>query len=454
MTLWSRNENVPSLVEEFCVGEDPKLDLKLALWDCYSSMAHAKMLGSIGIISKPELTSLHAALVDLTEIIKAGDFKIKREDEDCHTAIENYLTQKCGEAGKRIHTGRSRNDQVLTALKLYIKAELYQLSQGSLELAQSLVKFGEANAKVELPGYTHQRRAMPSSLPFWAGAFAESLSDDAKLFLGTAAQLDSSPLGSAAGYGVPIPLNREMTANDLGFARVHWNTLSAQHSRGKNEALTLSACSQVMLTLNRLASDLILYSTSEYGFLKLPKEFCTGSSIMPQKLNPDVLELMRAKSKVVFSLQSQVTTIVADLPSGYNRDLQITKGALIEGIEIARGSLKILSALIQGIKVDEVKCKEAMDPTLYAAHYATTLAAKGIPFRDAYHQTKEKLESDPAELVKSASMPDKNSATIGSPANPGLGQLKIQLNETQAQATQLYSIFIKKLEQLASGNFN
>lgn len=445
MTLWKRSGSVSKITQDYCVGADPLHDLKLAQWDCYGSLAQAKMLHSIGVLSKEEHLSLKNALVELIEKIRAGNFQINLEQEDCHTAIEEFLTEKCGEAGKRIHTGRSRNDQVLTMMKLYIKAELLHTSDLALKLALALLQFAERNP-TPLPGYTHLRRGMPSSVALWAGAYAEACLDNSKFLCAALDQLDSSPLGSAAGYGVPIALDREMTAKDLGFARVHWNTLAVQNSRGKSEALALSALSQVMLDLNRCAGDLILFSTAEFGFFNLPAEFCTGSSIMPQKLNPDVLELMRAKAKVVFSLQQQVLGITADLPAGYNRDLQLTKAAMIEGFEITEASLAILAALIPGVTVNTARCKEALDPSVFAAHHATTLAAKGMPFRDAYHVTKEKLTTDPQSLISDV----KDAPYNGTPTNPALKEQAAILKILHSEVEKHTQNFHAALDKLSS----
>jgi len=388
MTLWKRDGAVEKNVERYTVGDDYILDKKLLVWDGVASRAHARGLRRIGILTQDELDALEAALSQAIALAAQDKFEITVSQEDGHTALEEFLVAKCGAAGKKIHTGRSRNDQVLTALKLFIKAELVKTQELLHAVGDRLIQFAGTNP-VAMPGYTHMQRAMPSSASFWAEAFAESMLDNISLLHSTYVQLDSSPLGSAAGYGVSLPLDRAFTAQELKFERVQVNALYVQNSRGKNEALVLSALGQVMLDLNKLASDLLLFSTAEFGFFILPEEFCTGSSIMPQKRNPDVLELMRAKAKQVQALHFQVVSTVSDLPSGYNRDFQLTKRPLMEGFEIVQSSLQIIAELIPGITVNRERCEAALDPSIYQADIALQAAARGVPFRDAYHEVKQ-----------------------------------------------------------------
>jgi argininosuccinate lyase len=380
MKLWEKGIKLDKEIEKFTVGDDYILDQKLVFWDCLASIAHAKMLFKIGILNDGELESIIKALHEIIELDKAAKFIIKQEDEDCHTAIENYLTEKI-EAGKKIHTARSRNDQVMTAVKLYMKHELIAVSELIEELCNALSSI----ENLDFPGYTHMRKAMPSSTGLWANAFIASMQDNLKVMENAFDVIDSSPLGSAAGYGVPLNIDRGYTAELLGFSRVQHLT-HVQNSRGKNEALVLNSMMQVMLDLNKMATDLIMFSMPEFSYFELPEEFCTGSSIMPQKKNPDVLELVRAKSHVVSSLHSQVISVIQNLPSGYSRDFQLTKKPLMEGIDITKSSLSIMTDVIKGLKVNKDKCQAGFTPELYATHHAYELVKKGMAFRDAYQK--------------------------------------------------------------------
>ena len=313
--LWEKGCKVDFLIEEFTVGKDYLLDKALVKADIAGSMAHAQMLAKIGILKKGELEELKTALKEVLKLDREGKFAINPEDEDVHTAVENYLTKKLGDTGKKIHTARSRNDQVLVDLRLYTKEKLLHLEDELLLLATALLELAEKNKDIPMPGRTHTQLAMASSVGLWAGAYAESLLDDLKLIEQAYELSDQCPLGSAASYGVSLPIDRQMTSDLLGFAKVQNNVLYANNSRGKVEGIVLSALSQVMADLSKMASDLILFTIPELDYFDLPDELCTGSSLMPNKKNPDMLELVRAKSNSVFAAYYPVSYTHLTLPT-------------------------------------------------------------------------------------------------------------------------------------------
>ena len=381
MKLWKKDYNLNKEIEKFTVGNDYLLDKKLLKYDIKATSAHATMLYKEGFLKLSELKKIKKAML--------GKIRIKATDEDSHTAIENYLTKKLGKLGKKIHMARSRNDQVLVAIKLYTKDELCMIKKLVEKLINSLNKL--KTNKTIMPGCTHMRKAMPSSIALWAGAFVDSLKDDL-IILETAYKLnDQNPLGSAAGYGLPFKIDKKITTAILGFGKIQDNPIYCQNSRGKIESFTLSALSHIMLTLNKLASDLILFSMPEFDYFSLPKEFCTGSSIMPQKKNPDVLELVRAKTSVVEACVFQINSIYKNLISGYNRDLQLTKEPLIKGTETTKESVKIMSLVINNLKINPKACEKACTDDLYATEKVYELVKKGMPFRDAYKKVANSL---------------------------------------------------------------
>ena len=391
MKLWQKDYLVDTEIEKFTVGNDYLLDLKLAKYDCIASIAHAKMLHKIKLLSNEEVTKLVKALNEIIKLNESGKFVINQEDEDCHTAIENYLTAKLGIIGKKIHTARSRNDQVLTALRLFEKEELSAVKMQLLALKKALVKKINEHGNVPLPGYTHMQKAMPSSVKTWLGCFVYSIDDNITQLDAAAKLIDQCPLGTAAGFGVPVfKLDRKFVSEQLGFSKVMANPIYAQMSRGKFEAVIIDVLTQVMFDLNKLSSDLILFSMKEFGYVSLPKEFCTGSSIMPQKKNPDVLELVRGKYHIVLGESFKVKSIVGNLMSGYNRDMQLTKEPLMNSLDITKQSISIMALIINGISINKEKCKAAMTPELYATEEAYILVKKGMSFRDAYKMVGEK----------------------------------------------------------------
>jgi argininosuccinate lyase len=393
MKLWDKGISLNKEIEKYTVGNDYALDLNLVKYDCLASIAHAKMLAKIKVISEAEKAKLVLGLNEIIKLNDEGKFQILPEDEDCHTAIEKYLTSKCGEAGKKIHTGRSRNDQVLTAIRLYEKEKLGEIKALVQVYVGAIAHAKKKWAKTPLPGYTHMQRAMPSSVAQWLECYENSMQDNLILLDAQLKLIDQNPLGTGAGYGIPVfNLDRKMTAKEMGFGRVQENPIYAQHTRGKFEASIISALSQIMFDLNKLASDLILFNTSEFGFVKLPAAYTTGSSIMPQKKNPDVLELMRAKYHVVLGEEFKVKSLISNLMYGYNRDTQLTKEPLMNSIEITSSSLKIASMLFENIQFDAQKLQKAMDPELYATEEAYKLVKGGMPFRDAYKKIGEKYK--------------------------------------------------------------
>ena len=378
--IWDKGFEVDKRVEEFTVGNDFLIDMKLINYDCKASIIHAKMLRKIGVLSKTELKKIINAL---NEIINSNDLTIKINDEDCHTAIENYLIKKIGDAGKKIHTARSRNDQVLTALRLYYLDNIKNCDLLQKEWIKSLKNFKNKFGTINFPGYTHFRKAMPSSINMWSEAFIESSIDNTKLLKVSKNIINKSPLGTAAGYGVPMNIDREFTAKEMGFDS-NQNPIYAQISRGKFEKLLIHSLVQIMYDINKISSDLILFSMDELGYFEIPEKFCTGSSIMPQKNNPDVLELLRAKYNNVRSYESEVLNITSNLPSGFHRDFQLTKEPTMKAIETPLDCIKMITMLINELVVNEKRCDEALSEEIYATEKAYKLVEKGVPFRSAY----------------------------------------------------------------------
>ena len=384
--LWDKGYDLNKTIESYTVGNDPILDKQLVYYDCVASIAHAKMLGEINLLTETEVQDLIRELNHIIDLDKKGEFPITQEQEDCHTAIEMFLIFALGDVGKKIHTARSRNDQVLTALRLYYKDEIENVVHNIKSLTNTISNFTSKYGKIHFPGYTHMQKAMPSSFGLWGSAFSDSMNDNLLLLDTVKIIIDQSPLGTAAGYGIPLNIDREFTAKELEFSSVQSNPIYTQYSRGKFEITILHVLSQIMLDLNKIASDLILFNMSEFGYVELPDEFCTGSSIMPQKKNPDVLELLRAKYHVVSSYEFQVSRLTSDLISGYNRDIQLTKEPVMNGFSTTLDSLEITTLLFQNLVVNKVKCKSALDDEIFATEKVYKLVKKGMPFRDAYMQ--------------------------------------------------------------------
>ena len=423
--LWDKSEPLDALIERFTVGDDYRLDSALVAADCVASLAHATMLAAIEVLTPGELDELRGGLLAALEQAEAGTFVIERADEDGHTALERFLTRHTA-AGARIHTGRSRNDQVMAALRLYGRDALTALQGLLLDVVDALLAFAAAHELRSMPGRTHTQIAMPSTLGLWAAAFAEELLDDLAL-LDTCYRLTNrSPLGSAAGYGAPLPLDREQVAELLGCDGPVHNVLAAANSRGKLEAVTLDGLDQVAMTLSRLAQDLILFSLPELGYVTLPVELCTGSSIMPHKRNPDGLELVRARAATVSGLAGAVKGIVRNLPSGYHRDLQETKRPYLQALDVVAGQLSVMRLTVERLQVHDDALAHALAPELFATEHAFELVRGGMAFRDAYRaaaggsreskrSTMEDREapaarSQPAPPVRTAAGPGEDAA--------------------------------------------
>ncbi|MBI1935956.1 argininosuccinate lyase [Candidatus Woesearchaeota archaeon] len=445
MKLWDKGYSLNKEIERFTVGNDFLIDKNLVKHDVYGSIAHAQMLCKIGILSNAEFKKLKQPLIEILKLDEKNEFQINPSDEDAHTAIENYLTAKLGDLGKKIHTARSRNDQVLVDIRLYSKQKLLEVQKSALDLAFSLAEAAEKNRLVPMPGYTHSRAAMPSSVGLYFGSFAESLVDDLEI-LDEAFELnDQCPLGSGASYGLPLDIDRQLVSDLLGFKSVQNNVLYVQNSRGKFEASSIFAMSMVMGDLAKLSNDLILFSMDEFGFFSLPDEFCTGSSIMPQKKNPDAFELTRAKAAKVDANLFLVKNIMSKLQSGYSRDLQLTKEALMDSFEITLSSLRIFNIVIKKIMVNKKKCIEACSSELFATEQVYELVKKGVPFRDAYKKVARDIKKVPAiDLVKNIS----SKKHIGAAGNLGLDNLKNKIKQLNSELDSEIKKFSSKLANL------
>ncbi len=391
----------------FTAGRDVELDHALITVDCVGTAAHVTMLSKMpvepALITAEEREQVIAGLVEIIALARDDKFKIKLADQDVHLAVERTLTKKLGDLGKKIHTCRSRNDQVAVDLRLYAKEQLLFTLEEAAALVAALVGFGKKHEKVPMVGRTHMQPGMPSSVGLWATAHAESLLDDCVALVNAYELNDQCPLGSAASYGVPLPIDRQLTSDLLGFGRPTHNVLYANNGRGKMEGIVLSAMSQVMLSLSRLAQDFMLFTMPEFDYFKLPAEFCTGSSIMPQKQNPDVCELVRAKASRVKAAELGVYDLVKGAPTGYNRDLQEAKELFMEGIATTRSCLRILAPMIKETKVNKKALIDGFTPDVFATDRALELVGEGMPFRDAYHYVKENLHElesiDPSEAI-------------------------------------------------------
>jgi argininosuccinate lyase len=390
--LWDKGAPLDERVLRYTAGEDHALDNRLVQYDVRASIAHAEMLNVQGLLSDEDLTAIRHGLTEIAAAHARGEWSVRLEQEDGQTALENLLTERIGEAGKRVHLGRSRNDQVLTAVRLYLRDAVDALQDGADAVAAALDELAARQGDVALPGYTHMQQAMPSSVALWAGGYAAELRDDAEALRLVHRRLRKNPLGSAAGYGAPnLPLDREDTRKRLGFAVAHEPVTAVQLSRGKAEAQLLFEIALVMQDVARMATDLLLFYTQEFSFVELPEAFTTGSSIMPQKRNPDVFELIRGRSATAQACLLEVMGVVAKLPSGYQRDLQLIKAPLFRGVDLCLDTLAILPTALAGVRFrpDSIR----LDPSINAAADAYELVVKeGISFREAYRRVGEKFK--------------------------------------------------------------
>ena len=393
MKLWQKDTSTDEKIDHFTVGNDRTYDLALAPYDCIASKAHAKMLGEIGMLTSKEVKDLTNALDDVLKSTQKGDFVIEKEFEDMHSKIEFLLTQKLGDLGKKIHTARSRNDQVLVALQLYIKEELSQIKKEVIKLFDLLLKLAETHQKDLLPGYTHMQVAMPSSFGLWFSAYAESLVDDVA-FINTAFQLaDQNPLGSAAGFGSSFPIDRELTSKELGFKTLKYNVVAAQMGRGKVEKASATAIGMLGGTLAKLAMDICMYMGQDFDFIHFPEELTTGSSIMPHKKNPDVFELIRGKCNLLQGLPQQLALLTSNLPSGYHREMQLAKAPLVEAFQEIKACLEMMHFSLSKIEVRKNITDDSKYDYLFSVDTLNEWVKQGIPFREAYQKMGKEIAS-------------------------------------------------------------
>jgi argininosuccinate lyase len=424
--IWDKaGAAIDARIQRFLAGDDVVLDRELFPHDIRASKAHVHGLARVGVLAEAEAAALSASLDELAGAFARGDFTLDERFEDGHSAIEAYLTEKLGEAGKKVHTGRSRNDQVLVALRLWVRDALSRVHASAKEAASAFLARAEAEMATPMPGYTHLQRAVPSSVGLWLAGFAEALIDDAALAKQTAAWIDACPLGTAAGYGVNLPLDRQGVSDELGFARLLVNPVYAQNSRGKLELAAMMALLQALLDVRRFAWDLSLYTTAEFAFVKLPAEYTTGSSIMPNKKNPDVVELLRAATAPVLGAMAEVESVLS-LPSGYQRDLQATKGPVLRAFAHGVEALALVPGLVARMDFDRARMAAAISPDLHATDVAVELSLAGVPFRTAYRQVADGLDG------LAARSPEQSLAARTSPgatAKPMLDVLRARLAE-------------------------
>ena len=393
MKLWQQGEGALASIEKFTVGDDRIIDLHLAKYDCRASAAHAKMLGKIGLLQADEVTALVKALADLEQIAAEGRFTIEEEFEDVHSKIEFLLIDALGDLGKKIHTARSRNDQVLVALQLYLKDELEVLRDQTKTLFDTLIELADKHKTHLMPGYTHMQVAMPSSFGLWFSAYAESLIDDLQFVKSAFQIVDQNPLGSAAGYGSAFAIDRNFTTEALGFGQLKYNVVNAQMGRGKVEKVTAMALSMLGGTLAKMAMDICLYMGQDFNFILFPDELTTGSSIMPHKKNPDVFELIRGKCNLIQALPNQLTLLASNLPSGYHREMQLTKSMLISGIQTLKECMELFQFCITQIQVRKDLLADQKYDLLFSVDTLEAWVQEGMPFREAYVKMKKMIET-------------------------------------------------------------
>ena len=419
--LWEKNVPVDKEVETFTVGKDREMDLYLAKYDVLGSMAHITMLESIGLLTKEELTALLAELKNIYAVADSGEFVIEEGVEDVHSQVELMLTRRLGDVGKKIHSGRSRNDQVLLDLKLYTRAQIQELVELTNGLFEVLISQSNRYKEVLMPGYTHLQVAMPSSFGLWFGAYAESLADDLQMMQAAYKVCNRNPLGSAAGYGSSFPLNRSMTTNLLGFDSMDYNVVYAQMGRGKMERTVAFAMAGIAATLSKLAFDACMFNSQNFGFIKLPDQFTTGSSIMPHKKNPDVFELTRAKCNKIQGLPQQITLICNNLPSGYFRDLQIIKEVFLPAFDELKDCLRMVTHMMREVQVNDHILEDDKYALLFSVEEVNRLVLEGVPFRDAYKQVG--LEIEAGNFTPNKAVNHTHEGSIGNLCNDSISAL-------------------------------
>ena len=419
--LWEKNVQVDKEVETFTVGKDREMDLYLAKYDVLGSMAHITMLESIGWLAKEELTVLLAELKNIYAVADRGEFVIEEGVEDVHSQVELMLTRRLGDIGKKIHSGRSRNDQVLLDLKLYTRAQIRELVELTNGLFEVLISQSNRYKEVLMPGYTHLQIAMPSSFGLWFGAYAESLADDLQMMQAAYKVCNRNPLGSAAGYGSSFPLNRQMTTDLLGFDSMDYNVVYAQMGRGKMERTVAFAMAGIAATLSKLAFDACMFNSQNFGFIKLPDQFTTGSSIMPHKKNPDVFELTRAKCNKIQGLPQQITLICNNLPSGYFRDLQIIKEVFLPAFDELKDCIRMVTHMMREVKVNDHILEDDKYALLFSVEEVNRLVLEGVPFRDAYKQVGLNIEA--GKFTPNKAVSHTHEGSIGNLCNDSISAL-------------------------------
>ena len=419
--LWEKNVQVDQEVDRFTVGKDREMDLYLAKYDVLGSMAHITMLERIGLLTAEELQTLLAALREIYKVADSGKFVIEEGIEDVHSQVELMLTRSLGDMGKKIHSGRSRNDQVLLDLKLFTRAQIQALVTAVTSLFEVLIAQSNRYQAVLMPGYTHLQVAMPSSFGLWFGAYAESLVDDLQLLQAAYRVCNRNPLGSAAGYGSSFPLNRQLTTDLLGFGSLDYNVVYAQMGRGKMERTVAFAMAGIAATLSKLAFDACLFNSQNFGFIKLPDQFTTGSSIMPHKKNPDVFELTRAKCNKIQGLPQQITLIANNLPSGYFRDLQIIKELFLPAFDELKDCLQMVTHMMREVKVNEHILDDERYALMFSVEEVNRRVVAGVPFRDAYKQVG--LEIEAGQFKPNKQVAHTHEGSIGNLCNEQIAQL-------------------------------
>lgn len=441
MKLWQKDKDALKEVSQFTIGKDNELDLFLAPFDVLGSLAHIQMLASIGLLEKNELNKLTTALKDIYQEIQNGKFIIEEGVEDIHSQIELMLTTKLGEIGKKIHSGRSRNDQVLVDIKLFLRNEIQELVTEIKELFDLLISLSEKHKDTLLPGYTHLQLAMPSSFGLWFGAYAESLVDDVITLQSAYKITNKNPLGSAAGYGSSFPLHRKMTTELLGFSELNYNVVYAQMGRGKTEKVVAAAISNVASTLSKLSMDACLYLNQNFGFISFPEELTTGSSIMPHKKNPDVFELIRSRCNTLQAIPQEIMLITTNLPSGYHRDLQLLKEKLFPAFSQLKDCLRMTHLMLSNIEVKNDLLKDEKYKYLFSVEEVNKLVLQGIPFRDAYKIIGQSIEK--GEFKYSDNLHHTHEGSMGNLCND---QIQNMMN-TEIQSFQ-FDVVNKQLERL------
>lgn len=424
MKLWEKGIPTDQKIEAFTVGNDREIDIHIAKYDLLASKAHSAMLASVGLLTKEESEQLNKQLDFMLKQEQEGTFVIEADFEDVHSKIESDLVKALGDTGKKIHTARSRNDQVLVALNLYFKAELSQITQGVEKLFKTLLKLAEAHKNTLLPGYTHLQVAMPSSFGLWFSAYAELLIDDLYLLKAAQKVVDQNPLGSAAGYGSSFPIDREMTTKQLQFADLKYNVIAAQLSRGKSERTVTQAVANIANTLSRFAMDICLYCSQNFGFIKFPDALTTGSSIMPHKKNPDVFELLRGKCNQLQAIPQEMIIITNNLPSGYHRDYQLLKENAIKSVEDLKVVLDIFEFSIAQVQVQDVNLDDEKYQHLFTVDAINDLVTAGVPFREAYKQIGEQVENGSFKAGNT-----KEHSHLGSIHNLGLDKIQAKFDK-------------------------